>query len=637
MAEIRSVKGVSKTGLVNMLEKLNTLGMLSSAMLGNQSKSTIRTEFQKATEFSGKYLTPYGRVVQQMELQVAELRYWEFIHPMAYLHLLCKMSREMFQLMATCSSYKVVMYVDEINPGNPLHPAPKRKLQGIYWALTSWPKWLLQRKDAWPLFSMIRSTVCEKLPGYMSGLMKKVLHVFFSPTGHNFLRGCVIENGGDSHFFTASFGAFLTDEKALKEVFDIKGQAGMFPCFSCRNLAYKRWRGAAISIVTLTCTDMTKVQPRTKAIITEMKKRILEAPKTERKELQKKFGINYNPDGLLWDAYLWDKVLVGTQNYCRDPMHTVSSNGVAGTEIALCIQALITVKISLEIVQKFGKLWVLPKAHGKVSDMYFQEELTGTDHVRHFASDVLGMVHLLYAFLIEKVRPTGVILEHIECFTKLFEIITLLRRGIRGVEKLRQAIQEHADLFIKIYGEDVIKPKFHQLLHIADDMLFLGEMISCFVTERKHKDLRECSKGVFNEIEHTVVHEFLNKTVQNYMSQSNNFLPQYLVNPKSTIVAGTDCCWAKSATLECGTIYQLDIVFLHDRSIAEVMEFWQFGSESVIVRLCRFQRTEDECLWKRGAVALCCKADEIVEALPYYSPFIGYIRIAPFPPSLLRD
>jgi len=54
-------------------------------------------------------------------------------------------------------------------------------------------------------------------------------------------------------------------------------------------------------------------------------------------------------------------------------------------------------------VQSYAQKFTLPRSRGsKASDLYFKPARVTTDHVKRFASDVLGMVCIMYAFLVEK-------------------------------------------------------------------------------------------------------------------------------------------------------------------------------------------------------------------------------------------
>jgi hypothetical protein len=347
-----------------------------------------------------------------------------------------------------------------------------------------------------------------------------------------------------------------------------------------------------------------------------------------RDAMQTNTGINWNPLGILADEYLWNNVLSGPDCYIRDGMHTVSSNGVGGTEIALIIQELKSINIGIDIVQKFSKLWILPTSQGKVTDMYFKEELVQTDHVRHFASQVLTMIHLLHAFLQEKIKPTGRLTDHIACFGWLYEIITICRLGIGGINGLRHAVFEHANLYKRLYDIEHIKIKWHHLMHLPDDLQRIGRMVACFVTERKHLDVRECSDNVFRHIEHTVVHDILNNLHQNYMGNSSNFMPKFLLDPEDVVSGGEQYFRSYSATFECGTLHRNDIVILRDRSVAQALEFWQRPDGDFAVRVQSFVPL-DSNTWQRCIDSEFVAANDIVEAVPYYVPRQGQVRIAP--------
>ena len=121
---------------------------------------------------------------------------------------------------------RIVLYIDEICPGNPLRPEKSRTLQAIYWAIIEWPAWMLQRTAAWPVFGTLRSTIVEKLPGGVAYLMSRVLQVFFSAAGHSMEHGVTIVNGTNNLLMTARFGGFLADEKAHNQIGDSKGASG---------------------------------------------------------------------------------------------------------------------------------------------------------------------------------------------------------------------------------------------------------------------------------------------------------------------------------------------------------------------------------------------------------------------------
>jgi len=629
IAELVTTRGVTKSGVLNLLEKLQSRGLLTAPLL-NKSKNRERANLHHATQMQARARTPHGPVAQKIAINSEKLPLWDFIHPMAYLYTLCSVSGHMYELMSSRQTWSVILYADEMHPGNPLHPSPLRKVWCIYWAFAEWPSWMLQRKDAWILFGAIRTTIVKDIPGGISYIMKLVLKVFFSKGPRSFIAGCTIAYNGMSFKITAKLKGLMSDESALSYLFHLKGASGTFPCFSCMNCAYKRAAHATGNVVTITEIVISNFVFRTKAVIKEMLKRLHEETrKTKRAELEKRFGINYVPDGLLYDDYLFDEILDGCDSYFRDPMHTLSSKGVAGIEIARVIQVLNDeVEVEVSTVKQFAHLWKLPKSKGKVSDMYFKDELLCSDHVRHFASDVLGMIHILYAFLVEKILPSGYMTEHIECFSRLHEIITLLRLG-GNFQKLDHAIREHARLFKKLYDEDDMKPKFHHLLHLATDLQRLGRVVQCFVTERKHLDIRRLIANNYHSIESSLVCSYYNDMLHNYMDHNEFFLPQYLVDPQT--VDGSEHEFSTVATLPCGTIQSCDIVVLVGRSVAEIMDFWMHvQSGTTAARVKKYTAVHgDNTLWKMQLTPSFISVDDIVEAIPYYVPYLQHIRIAP--------
>ena len=91
------------------------------------------------------------------------------------------------------------------------------------------------------------------------------------------------------------------------------------------------------------------------------------------KPIQTNTGVNYNPNGLLFDEYVMNNIIEMPRVYLRDGMHTMSSNGVAGTHLALMAQAIVTVGVSYGILQSYCQKFRLPRARGsKPSDLYFK-------------------------------------------------------------------------------------------------------------------------------------------------------------------------------------------------------------------------------------------------------------------------
>ena len=315
--------------------------------------------------------------------------------------------------------------------------------------------------------------------------------------------------------------------------------------------------------------------------------------------------MNYTAGGLLFDGHLTSNVMRrGWSHYIRDWMHTLVSNGVAGTHLALMCQALIAVGCSLEIIRTYSKRFTLPWTRGnrgKISDMYFKDALMETDHVRHFASDVLGMIPLLYAFLVEKIKPRGewrskrrigegrrrrrrrrrrrggLLVANIECFSLLHTMLCILRRGVMNADihtKLLSTIVKHNTMFLELYGDRHAKLKFHHLYHLPDDLLRAG-IISCFPTERKNKDALAVSVATDFHIERSSTIAFLHRTISHWCGNTTACKSAYLLAVRNIDVRGEAMSYSTSACLPCGDVFARDMVLLINGSIGRVVDFWQ--------------------------------------------------------------
>ncbi len=76
-------------------------------------------------------------------------------------------------------------------------------------------------------FGAIRSSIVANVPGRISALMERVLHVFCSPSGHDFSvgGGLFCRPTGEDTIVKGEVGGFFGDELGLKEALGAKAQA----------------------------------------------------------------------------------------------------------------------------------------------------------------------------------------------------------------------------------------------------------------------------------------------------------------------------------------------------------------------------------------------------------------------------
>ena len=127
----------TRTGLSNALVHLSEAGWLRPNVMKGLIHSGARRKLSRAMSDHANVSTPYGTVIQQMRLPLRKLPLWDYAHPLALMYHLAKISTAFGDLMAESVvpgvPMRVVIYIDEICPGNPLRPDKARTLQAIYW------------------------------------------------------------------------------------------------------------------------------------------------------------------------------------------------------------------------------------------------------------------------------------------------------------------------------------------------------------------------------------------------------------------------------------------------------------------------------------------------------------------------
>ena len=358
--------GGAKSSLARSLIELQKAGMLNDDKLGASYRDERRA-LQLASEKHAKAVTPYGTVVQHLDLG-SHLPLWDYVHPFAFLYHLSSLSQPFAEMLASMidsapHGLRLVLYGDEMTPGNPLRTDKGRQLWNFYYCFLEMPNWLLHRKDGWLVFGALRTTVLSNVSGTVSALVVKLLKILFVNGPANFTRGFFIMCNGDRKLLRANFAGFLADEKGLKEFMSLKGASGNKPCIACKNvlnLQRKEIRADATYSVGVDCDDFAKLKGHTNETVMSMIDRLSGAKGTvspeEFQEMEMLYGVNYDPQGLLFDPAL-RAVVKPIDHYIRDWQHTLVSNGVACNEIRVNYSHLIRSK--LERLSKAATLGVI--------------------------------------------------------------------------------------------------------------------------------------------------------------------------------------------------------------------------------------------------------------------------------------
>ena len=226
------------------------------------------------------------------------------------------------------------------------------------------------------------------------------------------------------------------------------------------------------------------------------------------RDLEKQFGLNYTPSGILWDAECrqWFTPRTGI---VFDWAHClVASGGVGQYHVASFCQALIAHNLALEVLDRFNTDVKTPgSCNGLDGRKFFQTRVpTGTEgkgaHIKAYASECLTAICTLALFAKYVLGGPGPLRRHCDAFLVLFEIThicTLQDHAVQHAARLNELTRVHNEAVLSLYGRDTLKIKAHLLHHIGESMAVHGFNINCLTTERTHKEVKKIVSNVFNE------------------------------------------------------------------------------------------------------------------------------------------
>ena len=201
--------------------------------------------------------------------------------------------------------WRLVVYAEEVTPGNALKPLNTRRIQALYWTFLDFGPRGMAAEALWMPLCCLTSHLCRSISG-LAVLCNCLLKVFFAPRD---LRAglCLQTPGGQHVLFAKLLEVLVADEAALKHTVESKGAAGVLFCMPCSNVAPHKSRSGDVSndVVPSTCTNYARFKLRTNASTRELLRRLQEQEgrlsQARFRELEKAFGFNFRPNGLLMD------------------------------------------------------------------------------------------------------------------------------------------------------------------------------------------------------------------------------------------------------------------------------------------------------------------------------------------------
>ena len=359
--------------------------------------------------------------------------------------------------------------------------------------------------------------------------------------------------------FVALYLALLCDEKAHKDIWCVKGASGTKCCVTCKNLVRGVDTSSSNYLQGLSCSIVALLDQHDNDSVYAMVDLLRSSKpimnKTKFEALQQALGLNWEPHGLLFDDSL-RPIVRPIDNCLRDWFHMLLSGGMAGTEIALLPQCLADEGVSHSHVTAFAATIVLPVADGKVDPLWFDSRTLADQMRTPSASDHIATASSRQT---DSFRVLAALIDHLTLGAEA---------AMAKIDTIEALVSSHHNLFARCYLSH-LKPKAHNMLHLTQNMMHIGRLMSCFVTERKHRSVKAAALHTFRHMEKTVLQDLCNRTVEQMRADDCLYKESYLIGGKS--VAGNDNVRTSlRANLVCGQITATDIVRLKSEEFARV-------------------------------------------------------------------
>jgi hypothetical protein len=483
------------------------LALAPQARCTGVSRWAASSELHKYDEV----VTPYGPLFQSFPIGPDAFEV-EFMSPFAMLWHLCSTSLPAAEFLVhhlAGKQCRLAFYCDGVTPGNVLRPDCGRSFEAIYWTFLEFPNWFRARaQHGWFVFAFVECKVLQTVPGGMAAITKKVVQTFFPADDSKFnfeKTGVIVKHNNAEHHIRATFGCWLADEKAIKEIVSCKGSSGSKPCVCCKNVVNRTRPLDGDYLVHVSTTDPAKFDEQTFDSLTFMACDLqAKVDSPEFKSLQQIYGLAYQEEAILFDKHCRD-VARFPGSIFWDWMHClVASGGVAQYECNQFCRALTEAGISLMQVDEFAGQTILPSSWSRLPKTFFRDRIVDHPgkHMKAFASEVITAVSILGLFVDTVLRPLGALAQNIVCFDYMRSIVAVLKSGddaCKLVGELRRLLQLHHTAFQILYPT-CVKPKVHYLKHCVDCLGRFQCNLNCFGPERKHKDAKNAARNSFNKV-----------------------------------------------------------------------------------------------------------------------------------------
>ena len=353
--------------------------------------------------------------------------------------------------------------------------------------------------------------------------------------------------------------------RSIQEAFNSKGPNGSKPCLSCKNVVQFAEVAGHSYLVGIDAHPryFDRATDDDAASMVDCLRRIAESGrKKDLEKTEQALGLNYHPEGLLFQSHLSPHVKA-VSGWHRDWMHVFLVSGVCNILLQQTIIALRREGVMPNDLATFFGQFRLPKAWGCVDPEWFSKARIGRvaedkDGWKGFASELLTIWPILRCFMDKAIEPSGRLPRHVQCVRLMDRILRLASSGPKTAAEHIGVLEAMMADFAAVYREefaDLIKPKFHHMHHLADHARNIGVLLSCFPSERKHKQTKALANHTFRHFETALTADLLNQQLC-LAREGVVYRAQYLERPRFLEALGIYA--ATTAKLRCGQVLGIE-------------------------------------------------------------------------------
>jgi hypothetical protein len=483
--KLLSTPKVSHAALANVL---SSLGVCSSR--------SAKRKLQQIKRSTDEFVVPLG-------LPGLDIRMVDVVQLMKKL---AEQSGAFGQLLAKAAldhkgmKLQLIVYFDEITPGNVLAADHQRKSTLVYVAIKQFGCYL-SLESSWLPIAVVRHHTMEAVAGGLNGFMAKMI----LELQKQFSRPFCIAGSAQAVMVQVDLNfLYLADEAALKGLLGAKGASGVKPCMKCKNVLYKAAAAQThddyfvlISEKNYRCFDVLS-DSELDVLANSLMEAAASKPQKEFEELQKHLGYNWIPTGTLVNPVIRSTLQI--QNFLYDSMHVYFSNGIFSAEMNLLFRSLKT-KTGLTCASFQSLLradWIQT---GSVSATKFalvaaaREKLFRGEFYKGSASQLLTLIPFMCFFVVTVLESMDDVADEVASMVCILTSVAYMQRAKHGeridVQRLLANQSKHMERFLKAYGLDAVRPKHHYQFHVSTQLATHGFLLDCFTPERKHRVFKQ--------------------------------------------------------------------------------------------------------------------------------------------------